>query len=345
MEQITETLKAHLTAIEGKALGLVYAYRGEKAIGFEHYDYWKSDVISDWLKACEELKCIPYILDARTFSEKSFSNTLPQLDAVINLNAGTKSLSTLGLIPSICSVLNTPCIPGNTAQVVTGEDKHFSNLIAKSIGLNVPEYEGEDSNLDDFIARPRSFGSSFGVERGKPGSGKDIKQRFIKGFDVTVPLLYNPTRLAMEVLPGVLYHSHEPNIEWYLSNTEKNNRNGYAKKIVHLDHVTKELLLEMAEAFNTTTYCRMDFRVQCNSVEELESVLHRPIQNRSLYFLEINTMPTIKESVNFVNSLDSKSTNGTAANLDLYKRLVSGATSTGYILFSSMVGLLLKAKH
>ncbi len=78
--------------IQKKTIALVYIFEDEEAVGYEHYDIWKSDVISEWILAIQEINCKPLILDARTFAEKAFNKSLPQVDAVINLNTQQYSL-------------------------------------------------------------------------------------------------------------------------------------------------------------------------------------------------------------------------------------------------------------
>lgn len=153
-----------LKLLFGKTIAIVYIFEGENALGYEHYETWKADVISSWMFAVEELQCLPLILDVRTFVQKAMNKSLPYIDYVINLNNGTKILSTLGLVPSICSFLKIPCIPCNTATVICGEHKEISNIIAEHCGLNVPRNLQRSDNTG--IVRPIGLGSSLGVRKG-----------------------------------------------------------------------------------------------------------------------------------------------------------------------------------
>ena len=101
----------NLNSIQGSIIAVVYTFEGENAPGFKHYDVWRSNVIADWINAINEIGCKPYIIDVRTFISKAMMDTLPHLDFIINLNAGNINLDNLGLIPSVCSFLNIPCIP------------------------------------------------------------------------------------------------------------------------------------------------------------------------------------------------------------------------------------------
>ena len=91
-----------------KTIAIVYIFEGEEAIGFEHYHVWESDIIAPWLLAVQQLHCIPLILDVRTFVEKAISNTLPKIDFVVSLNRRSTLLSSIPLVPSICSFTGVP---------------------------------------------------------------------------------------------------------------------------------------------------------------------------------------------------------------------------------------------
>ena len=152
-----------IESIKGKTIAIVYIFEGEDAPGFSHYHIWKSDVISKWINAVQEIHCMPFILDVRTFVEKAINRTLPYIDFVVNLNCGSTELSPMGLVPSMCGFLGIPCIPCDTMSIITGENKNVSNLIAKASGLNVPKELSDDSQMG--IYRPLNYGSSFGVKR------------------------------------------------------------------------------------------------------------------------------------------------------------------------------------
>ena len=122
--------KNQLEELKGKTIAIVYIFEGEDAPGFNHYWVWKSDIISGWLNAVQELECVPFILDVRTFVQKAMNHTLPHIDFVVNLNCGSYDLSSMSLVPSTCSFLSIPCIPCNAAAIILSENKKVSNLLA-----------------------------------------------------------------------------------------------------------------------------------------------------------------------------------------------------------------------
>ena len=129
-----------LDRIKGLTVAIVYIFEGEQAAGFAHYHIWKGDIISKWLNAIANVGCRPFILDVRTFVEKAFSNTLPHIDFVINLNCGSTDLDPMAIVPSTCAFLGIPCIPCGSFSILAGENKYHSNLLAKECGLLVSRH-------------------------------------------------------------------------------------------------------------------------------------------------------------------------------------------------------------
>lgn len=335
--------KEFLKMIRGKTVAIVYIFEGENAPGYEHYETWKTDVISSWMFAIEELHCLPLVMDIRTFVQKAMNKSLPYIDYVINLNNGAKIISTLGLVPSVCSFLNIPCIPCNTTTIVCGEHKKISNIIATSIGLNVPK--SLPSSDATGIIRPIGLGSSLGVKRGHNSSMENTKfiyQEFIKGFDITTPILFNPITAKLEVLPAILYTPNEFNVEWFLGEDEKRLHQGYYKQAVHLSSDAKETYLSMAKEMGISTYCRIDARLRCEYREELPELLNNTIPLDKLYFLEINPMPTIKNNINFHTSMDALNEQYSLYTCyKTYKESITNTTHTGFILSCAMISQII----
>ena len=334
-----KTFESHLKTIRNKRIAIVYAYRDEDAPGFGHYDYWDMSVVSDWAKASEQLGGIPLILDVRTFCQKAMNETLPIIDIVVNLNAGNQNSSTLGLVPSICGFLSIPCLPSDTTQCVTGEDKSLSNLIARGLSIKVPEEL--EKNEEGGIYRPKNLGSSVGVRRGRPASENEgLYQEFISGYDITTPILYNPISKILEVLPAILYVPSENDLNWFLGENEKESRIGYIKKTVEIDRTAQEMYLSMARSFGIKSFCRIDARLQSTNQNDLEGFLIKPIPWDRIYFLEINTMPTITEGINFCNSLESVNpTSSMGVAFQEYFDLYPKNSLVSFILASSILAL------
>ncbi len=278
--------------ILGKTVGVVYIFEGENAPGFEHYHVWQSDIISQWLLAIQELKCRPLILDVRTFVDKAISGTLPNIDYILNLNCGSCELSPMALIPSVCSFFHLPCIPCDATAILAGENKLMSNLLAQATGIQVPKTL--DKEIKDGIFRPLNLGSSIGVKREFTSKTKGLYQEFIKGYDITTPIVYNPIIQKMDIMPTVLYVSEEDSVEWYLGEENKNSRSGFIRQTIpHLSEELQTKYFELVQNLSINTFCRIDARIKCDSPDDLKLLLEKPLQLEDIYFIEINPMPTV----------------------------------------------------
>lgn len=278
--------------ILGKTIGVIYTFEEEDAPGFGHYHVWQSDIISKWLLAIQDLKCRPLILDVRTFVDKAISNTLPKIDYVLNLNCGAVELSPMALIPSVCGFFHIPCIPCDSTAILAGENKLMSNLLAQATGIQVPKTLHKE--IKGGIFRPLNLGSSIGVKREFSSQTKGLYQEFINGYDITTPVVYNPSIQKMDIMPTVLYVAENDNVEWYLGEESKNIRSGFMRKTIYsLSKEVHEKYLELVQNLSINTFCRIDARIKCNSPSELKSLLEKPIQLKDLYFIEINPMPTV----------------------------------------------------
>lgn len=325
--------------IMGKTIAVVYAFEGEDAPGFKHYHIWKSDVISEWLKAIQTLKGLPFILDVRTFVEKAMNNTLPHIDFVINLNCGSCELSPMGLVPSVCGFLSIPCIPCDTVAIVSGENKNMANLIAKSVGLNVPEYLS--ANDKDGIFRPLNLGSSVGVRRGCSSTNiKGTYQKFISGYDITTPMVYNPNEKKMDILPTIIFIPEKGGTNWFYGEEENISNTGYTRKIVKkLSRDTKEKYRKLAESLSINTFCRIDARFHASDVLDDATIENLEINLQDIYFTEINPMPSIRLKNNeFSLSFSSVDKNTKLYNLiEALQEKIGEVTLHNFLLACSML--------
>ena len=334
-----------LNSLAGKTIAIVYIFRGENALGFQHYEVWQSDVISSWITAVEEIKCLPLIIDVRTFISKAVNNSLPKIDFVINLSNGTTDLSNLGLVPSVCSFLNIPCIPCNTNSIILGENKKVSNIIASYINLNVPRnLKITDPNG---IIRPVCYGSSKFVKKNpsSPINVDYIYQEFIPGYDFTTPLLFNPITETLDVMPSILYYPDTQDIGWYLGEAEKSSHFGYTKISISLDNKTKEKYISLAKSLGIDTFCRIDARFKQEHIDTIDNLRKKQIPYDDVFFVEINPMPTIKNDINFHTSLKALKNNEKMFHcLTIYKDVYPNYSLTGFVLSCSIYSYI-KAKR
>lgn len=333
------TDKVH--SIMGKTVAIVYIFEGETAPGFQHYHVWKSDVISLWMNAVQSLHCMPLILDVRTFVEKALNRTLPKLDYVINLNCGSCELSPMSLVPATCAFIGVPCIPCDAVTIVTGENKRLSNLIAKGMGLNVPQ----ELPLSDArgIFRPLNMGSSYGVVRGHATDcdGEGLYQKFIPGYDITTPIVYNPLKEDFDTFPSIIYLPNSKDLNWFFGAEEKNSGAGYIRGVIpKLSDQLQELYFKLVKAMGIRTYCRIDARIHCEDPLSIDVLQHQPLSNDNLFFVEINPMPTVKINNSFGFCYSSITQDDSFFPcVQAFKETVPDATIHSFLLSCTMLAL------
>ena len=321
-----------LKNLNGKIIAIVYTFTGDFSKS-KYYDAWKADVLSDWIRGVYDIKCTPLVMDFETFAFKAFNNTLPKINYVINLNNGSVDLSSLGLLPSICSYLNIPCIPNNSEILTIGENKFVSNCLAQNAGLSIPKYIDNDS--DTGIIRPIGYGSSKGIHRGNVKNNiRDLCQEFIPGFDMTISFMYNPIKERLCFVSSLMYLPNSLDINWYLGEKEKEERNSYSKILVKIEKSFSQKLEQfISENFAINTICRIDTRVKCESNEELKYFTEHEVKSERIYFLEINPLPTIKEHVNFTDTiLNTAITSDFKVCLNEFQKYSNSKNVTGFIL-------------
>jgi len=338
-----DTYEQLLNSLRGKTIAIVYIFEKEDAPGFDHYWVWKGDVISGWLNAIQELDCVPFILDVRTFMQKASNRTLPHLDYVINLNCGSIELSTMSLVPSICSFLSIPCIPCNAVSIVAGENKNISNLIAHAVNLNVPKTLDANNNIG--IYRPLNLGSSIGIKKGRFNnlSNDGIYQEFISGYDITIPIVYNPNIDDMDLFLPILYLPNSLDPDWIYNDEEKMSNDGLTYLPFHkVEEKTRKELINFSRVFPIQTFGRIDARIKSDDKILSANIIEKPLELKDLYFIEVNSMPTIEEDGSFefsFNTILSNDNHSFYYCINKYRDIINNPTVNGFLLSCSMISL------
>ena len=288
-----------LKVLRGKTIAIVYIFEKEDADGFGHFLIWKDSILTGWLRAVYELECLPYIIDVRTFMQKASNYSLPHIDYVINLNSGCNELSTMGLVPSICSFLNIPCIPCDATAILASENKRISNYVAIGNSLPIPKFLNAENNYGIF--RPINLGNSIGIEKKRftDFNTDGIYQEFIPGYDVTIPVAYNYVSHELDILPPTLYFPHNQDPNWIYDEETKKEDNGLTRlQFMEIEADTKQAILDFFRIFGIKTYGRIDVRLKEHHLLTSD-VVNRPFSFGNCYFLEINSMPTIESCDGF----------------------------------------------
>ena len=333
---------ALISSLRGKTIAIVYIFEKEEAAGFDHFLIWKDNILTGWLKAVYELECLPYIIDVRTFMQKASNYTLPHIDYVINLNSGCYNLSTMGLVPSICSFLNIPCIPCDAVSILSTESKKIANYVARGKGIKIPNFLDTD-NLNG-IYRPINLGNSIGVKMGKFDTVKDdgIYQEFIPGYDVTIPVAYNFCSKTMDVLPPIMYLPNTFDPLWIYDEETKKKDTGFTTlPFSSISEEIKKEIIDLLTAFGIKTYARIDARIKYNDALT-KDIANIPFSKDDMYFIEINSMPTIEPDDGFdlaVKAVLKMHNHSFYNSVNEYNKNVAFPSINGFLLASSMLAL------
>lgn len=332
-----------LKNLRGKTIAIVYIFEKEDAAGFGHFLVWKDKILTGWLNAVYELECLPYIIDVRTFMQKASNYSLPHIDYVINLNSGCDELSTMGLVPSICSFLHIPCIPCDATAILSTENKKISNYVAIGNSLQTPKFLDVDNNYG--VYRPINLGNSIGIEKKHFTTfNKDgIYQEFIPGYDVTIPVAFNYLSQEMDILPPTLYFPRTKNPDWIFDEKIKEKDSGLTRlQFSEIEEETKCAILKFFSAFGIKTYGRIDARLKESHLLSGD-VAKVPFSFKDCYFLEINSMPTIEPCDGFDLAFKSVLSNEKHSFYKSAKEYVDNIkhpTINGFLLASSMIAIL-----
>lgn len=334
--------KNALDTIKGKTIAIVYIFEKEDAEGFEHFLVWKDKILTSWLSAIYEIDCLPYIIDVRTFMQKASNYSLPHIDYVINLNSGCTKLPTMGLVPSICSFLNIPCIPCDSTAILTTENKKISNFIALGANLQTPKFL--DSNNSFGIYRPINLGNSIGVKVDSFSEFKNdgIYQEFIPGYDVTIPVAYNFITNKIDILPPTLYFPETLEENWVYDEKTKEKDMGLKRfQFLEIEDKTKKDIIEFFEIFDIKTYGRIDARLKCESKLSGTEV-KAPFSFENCFFLEVNSMPTIETNDGFdlaFKAVLSNQKHSFYECVNEYNNYIEKPTINGFLLATSIISL------
>lgn len=331
-----------LISLKGKTIAIVYIFEKEDAEGFGHFLIWKDQILTGWLNAIYELECMPYIIDVRTFMQKASNYSLPHLDYVINLNSGCNELSTMGLVPSICSFLNVPCIPCDATAILSSENKKISNYIALGTKLQTPEFLGNNQNYG--IYRPINLGNSIGIQKKHFANfnSEGIYQEFIPGYDITIPVAYNFLSDEIDILPPTLYYPKSLDPNWIFDEKTKEKDEGLIRlQFSDIERNAKQEILNFFKIFGIKTYGRIDVRMKCDKTLSGD-VVSNPLSLKDCYFLEINSMPTIEQYDGFdlaFKAIVSNKNHSFYNCVNAYINNVSHPTINGFLLACSMFAL------
>lgn len=289
-------------------IGFCYDTKGDYGIAeedLEYTDFVSLHTVSEIRKAME--RCgyeVEYIGNAHQLKELLKNPSFPY-DIVFNIAEGFGSRNRETWVPSLLEIFQVPYTASDTYGMAINLNKYHTKILVQSQGIPVPQgvhFKKLDNTVLNnvahlgypFVLKPNSEGGSMGlflvhtedefIERAtdliEKFSFDLLAEEYINGTEVTVPIIGN--RKSAQAL-GVISVINEDGTDISLyDNSLKYEDNvintlsfKYARKI---KMKLMEYSVNIHRFFDLQDYSRMDFRVKPDG---------------SIYFLEINAMPSL----------------------------------------------------
>ena len=97
---------------------------------------------------------------------------------------------------------------------------------------------------------------------------------------------------------------------WYFGELQKKEKKGYTREIMLMQDKVSGMYLDLVQSFSINTFCRVDARIECEDFRDVKNIIEGQFEIGQLYFIEINSMPTISKNNSFsfsYNAIDERS--------------------------------------
>lgn len=292
-------LPEFVASLRGRRFGIVYSHRFYSPLEEWWYHRWQTNIISFFSQAVEHLRGIPVFFNLDQFVQHvARTHANPDLDYVINLNAGNRLLDMWSIVPSLAGWRNIPVFPCDAFTVMLGEKKDSAKLVAAHLGwrvARVPDAIMDPSTI--VVRKPLTFGSSVGLERlplaqarQEPRGDDTLIEEFVPGYDATLVVLYSSVHETLTCLgaQAIIPKTDRPT-EWMYDSFEKRHpgeRTVLETVECSVDERLNSKAVELCRAFGAKAVSRIDVRLLRPPVPSV------PITFDNCVLLEINPMPT-----------------------------------------------------
>lgn len=309
-----------LKALNGETALIVYPFV-DSAEFRDWYNPQPASVISDNLRAFELLGMRTLLLDIERFRRARDSADLGHPIFVADLDGGVGPIAMKALVPGVAAWLGLPVVPTRVDVWLTGERKDIANTLARHLGARLPAtFDGRlfrDELEPDVIQKPRDLGGSYDVRRlpreqsiqnviASQDTSPVLAQSFIPGFDVTYPVIFSPTSQRLEPICGIVNRpASDRDPHWINDLPSKTgfyragNPEPVVRDICGVTESVAQFLRALADAMDIKTYCRIDFRVP------FEAGSPASLELDEMYFLEINTSPSVGNGTSMITAVAS----------------------------------------
>lgn len=293
-----------------------FCYDTKKDYGYEednleYTDFVSLSTISEIGKAIEQNGYILEYIGNIEILKDQLANKSFNCDLVFNISEGFGSRNREALVPCLLEIYGIPCTASDAYGMTINLNKHHAKILVKSIGVPVPKdiyFEKIDEQLlkqisclkYPFILKPNYEGGSMGlflinsqkefIEKASYLINKYsyplLAEEYIAGTEITVPIVGNGSETkALGVISTL--NEDGTNIPLY-DNTLKYEDNVINTTTFNYSDDIRKKLIDYSEQihkfFKLNDYSRMDFRLNPNG---------------DIYFLEINTMPSLCRNGSF----------------------------------------------
>lgn len=277
----------------------------------EYTDFVSLHTVSEIAKAIE--RCgheIGYIGNAHKLKELLNEPIFPY-DLIFNIAEGFGSRNREAMVPCLAELYNIPCTASDAYGMTVNLNKYHTKILVESQGIPTPKSvyfkELDQKVLDSInaigypiVLKPNSEGGSMGlsliysekelIEQSRylieKFSFDLLVEEYIEGTEITVPVIGNgESSWALGVV--TILNEDGTDISLYDNSLKFEDNVINTLDFKYTDAVKRKLLeysVNIHRFFDLHDYSRMDFRI-------------RP--DGSIYFLEINAMPSLCRDCSF----------------------------------------------
>lgn len=293
-----------------------FCYDTKSDYGFEEENMEYTDFVS--LNTISEIKHaieqngyeVGYIGNVHKLKKLLENHTFP-FDLVFNIAEGFRSRNREALIPSLLEIYDIPVTASDTYGMAVNLNKYHTKILVKSLGIPVPKdvyFEQMDQNtlgkiLDlkfPLVLKPNSEGGSMGLyliqtvdelkEKAQflieKYSFDLLAEEYISGTEVTVPVIGNGDDAKALGVVSIIYKDGS-DLPIFDSCLKKDDDLITTLDFKYSNSIKQKLIeysVRIHNFFHLRDYSRMDFRISPNG---------------NIYFLEINTMPSLARGGSF----------------------------------------------
>lgn len=234
-----------------------------------------------------------------------------QIDFIFNLVEGIRSRNRVALVPAYLEFRGIKHSGSDTFATAIAQNKHFTKLLLRNLGINTPEGFVYECLTDSVIREAVSLGFPLVIKPNSEGGGMGVVmvnnidefiyhsrylikkfnfellcEKYIKGKELTVPIIGNGKESQALGVVAIVNKDYS-DIDLYDAKKKYENNVIGILDFPCPDHIKEEIKnisLNIHKYIGINDYSRMDYRMD---------------ENGNLYFLEANLLPFLNREGSF----------------------------------------------